>query len=458
MTTPHAPLLLVDDDRAFRQVYSTLLQAEGLTLIEADDRERAQAMFEAHTPDIVLLDLMLPPDGTVEGGLEQLRSFLAARPGVKIIVVSGAGDTHFMLQAVKSGAYDFLTKPVDPDVLLIVVQRALTRVALERQVQTLQDTLAQTRPVGGMIGRSPTFRNAIDFALRVAPTQLPVLITGENGTGKELMARTVHEHSARADAPFIVVNCGALPETLFESALFGHVKGAFTGAANRREGLFQQADTGTLFLDEVGDIPLALQVKLLRALEQGEILPVGAERTRRVDVRIVSATNRDLDTMQREGNFREDLYWRLKGTEIRLPALRERSSDIPLLATHFLNLSAPLCADGRARTLSPAVEHVMTSHRWPGNLRELRFEMQRASIMAGERHALEPTDLSFVEHAHTTRATPSQTLADKVADLERREIEAALAQHHGNRTHAAAALGLSRQGLLNKIARYRLEG
>ncbi len=445
-------LLLVDDDAAFRRVYGGLLREAGYEVTEADDRGSADAAAAGHP--VVLLDLMLPPDGSARGGLEQLQRLRAAHSNARIIVVSGAGDLPIMLEAVRAGAYDFLTKPVDPDVLLVVVQRAVEKVALERRIDALQNSLDHAAPEGTLLGRSPAFTAALDLAKRVAASDLPVLITGENGTGKELMARAVHDNSGRRAGPFVVVNCAGLPDTLLESSMFGHEKGAFTGAHRKRAGLFAEADGGTLFLDEVGDMPPALQVKLLRALESGEILPVGADRPQRVDVRIVSATNRDLDAMLLRQEFREDLYWRIKGAEVRLPALRERASDLPLLAAHFLSRHRSLSPDGRPKQLSDDALSVMVAHEWPGNLRELRHEMQRATVLAGDRMAIEPADLAFT--ASTRSSGPARTLQEKIEALERREIEIALSTHHNNRTHAAKALGLSRQGLLKKLARYDL--
>ncbi len=451
-------ILLVDDDSAFRRVYSKLLTGEGLSVELADDRPSARNAFAQGDFDVVLLDLMLPPDGSVQKGLEQLAEFLSERPDTKVIVVSGAGDTRFMVEAVKEGAFDFLTKPVDPDVLLIVVERALTRVRLERQVESLQNSLVQTRPDGTMIGQSPAFEAAVQMAERVARSELPVLVTGANGTGKELMARSIHEHSPRRKAAFVAVNCGALPENLLESTLFGHKKGAFTGASRDRKGVFAEADGGTLFLDEIGDMPLSLQVKLLRTLESGEIHPVGADRPQSVDVRIISATNRDLDELQETGEFREDFYWRIKGAEIKLPPLRERPEDIALLARHFLNKAAALATDGQARTLSDAARDALLSHEWPGNLRELRHEMQRATVLMGDRDKLVPSDLSFMSKSDAGQPLDGESsLHDKVEALERREIRAVLTRHDGNRTRAADELGLSRQGLLNKLERYEID-
>jgi DNA-binding NtrC family response regulator len=451
-------LLLVDDDAAFRKVYGALLRENGFTVREAADRAAASAALAEGAFEVVLLDLMLPPDGTPEAGLEQLAQMLGHWPATKVIVVSGAGDVRHMLQAVRTGAYDFLTKPVDPDVLLIVVRRALARVALERQVEALQDSLAQARAQGAMVGQSPSFLQALQLAERVAGSDLPVLVTGENGTGKELLARSIHERSRRAARAFVPVNCGALPEALLESVLFGHVKGAFTGAHKDHRGLFAEADGGTLFLDEMGDMPLPLQIKLLRAIESGEILPVGADRPVHVDVRLVSATNRDLPALQASGAFREDLYWRIKGVEIRLPALGERAGDVPLLARHFLNQCAHLSGDGRPRLLSDEALEALCAHRWAGNLRELRHEMQRATVLSGARREIQAEDFSFsAEKAAPAPPPASGSLQQKVEALERREIGEALKRFSNNRTRAAEALGLSRQGLLKKLERFGLQ-
>jgi DNA-binding NtrC family response regulator len=452
-----APLkvLLVEDDAAFRRVYGPLLRDAGFEVTEAADRPAARAALDKQAFPIVLLDLMLPPDGAVEQGLQQLEATLARHPATKVIVVSGAGDVRHMLQAVRVGAYDFLTKPIDPDVLLVVVQRAVARIGLEQEVERLKTSLAQAKPEGSMMGESPAFRQALTLAERIAGSDLPVLLTGENGTGKELLARTLHQKSRRRDGPFVAVNCGALTESLLESSLFGHVKGAFTGATKDHKGLFAEADHGTLFLDEIGDMTPALQVKALRAIEYGELLPVGADRPVHVDARVISATNKDLVEAQRSGAFREDLYWRIKGAEIRLPPLRERAGDVPLLAKHFLNQSAHLCPDGRPRLLSDAAAESLVAHPWPGNIRELRHEMQRASVLAGERREIQPEDLSFTGSERPGPAPAGGgTLQQKIELLERRELEDALRRFNDNRTHAAQHLGLSRQGLLKKLERY----
>lgn len=460
MTDRHDRILLVDDDSAFRSVYATLLEDVGYTIDQADDRPSAREKFAAFPYSVVLLDLMLPPDGSVKYGIEMLSEFLAKRPDVKVIVISGAGDVNFMLQAVRRGAYDFLTKPADPDVVEVVVQRAVSLARLEDNISRLRGELDRVRPSSAMLGKSPAFQNLLAMAERVAPSDLPVLITGEHGTGKELMARTIHERSSRADKDFIAVNCGALSESLLESTLFGHVKGAFTGASKDRKGLFARAHGGTLFLDELGDMPSPLQVKVLRAVEYGEFIPVGADDPVHVDVRLISATNRDLGAMQAEGAFREDLFWRIRGAEIALPPLRERPEDIELIATHFLNLASSLCPDGRPRQLSPDAVSALLLHKWPGNIRELRHEIQRASVMAGPRVMLEPEDFSFGASFAPRDAGAGgepETLQAKIQRLERNEIRASLERCGGNRTHVARELGLSRQGLLNKMERYGIE-
>ena len=453
------PVLLIDDDQAFRRVYVGVLKSAGHEVIEADDRPTATEAMNTHTPSAVVLDLMLPPDGTPEGGIDQLRGIIDRHPGTKVIVASGAGDVRYMVEAVKRGAYDFLTKPVDPDALLIVVERALARANLEAQLRTLEDQLAEATAAGSMIGSSAPFLDCVRLAERVSASDLPVLITGENGTGKELLARSVHGWSRRADGPFVAVNCGAIPDTLMESTFFGHTKGAFTGATADRPGLFNEADGGTLFLDELGDMPPTLQVKVLRALESGEILPVGATRPSHVDVRVVSATNKDLEALEKTGEFREDLYWRIKGVQVHLPPLRERGTDVPLLAVHFLNRARHLTMDGTPRVLSDAAAEALASHGWPGNLRELRHEMQRATVLCGARRAIEPEDLSFTgaDRPEPVIGGVGASLPDQVEALERRLIAASLSEHSGNRSATARALGISRQGLLKKMDRYGIE-
>ena len=465
MTQPaiSEPLLLVDDDAAFRDVYRELLTDEGYAVAQAGTAPEALAQFRRSGARLVILDLMLPPSGRSEEGAALADTFLAERPGAKVIVVSGAGETPLALHLVQRGAYDFLAKPVDPDVLLAVVARAAARLTLEDRVAELERSLlSQASGAGGLLGSAPPFVEARTLCERAAPTDVPVLITGASGTGKEVFARYLHARSRRAKGPFIAINCGALAPALLESTLFGHKRGAFTGAVLDAPGLFAEAHGGTLFLDELGDMDPALQVKLLRVLETGEVLPVGASRPGTVDVRIVSATHRPLAEMLAAKTFRDDLYWRVRGIEIALPRLADRVGDLPVLAQHFLNQARALVPRAAAATLSPGALRRLEAHAWPGNLRELRHEMQRALVMGAGRGEILEEDLSPalrrpVAAGSVVEASEGATLEEKIAALERREIAAALAATSGNRSHTATRLGLSRQGLLNKMDRYGLK-
>ncbi|HVY48535.1 MAG TPA: sigma-54 dependent transcriptional regulator [Minicystis sp.] len=465
MSAPAEAVLLVDDDPGFRDVYRQLLEGDGFRVAQAGNAAAALDAFERSGARLVVLDLMLPPSGRPEEGAAVCERFLAARPGAKIIVASGAGDTQLALRLVQRGAYDFLAKPVDPDVLLAVVARAAARLALEDRVTELERSLAAGASAdAGPLGGAPAFLAAKELCERAAPTDVPVLITGASGTGKEVFARYLHAKSRRAAGPFVAVNCGALGETLLESTLFGHKKGSFTGAVKDAPGLFVEADGGTLFLDELGDMPASLQVKLLRALETGDVLPVGASKPVHVDVRLVSATHRPLEAMIKERAFRDDLYWRVRGIEVALPALADRVGDLPLLAQHFLNQARALVPRAAAAALSPGALRRLEAYAWPGNLRELRHEMQRALVMAAGRAEIFEEDLSPALRAPAVAAALARegaadgaTLEEKITLLERREIAAALEATSGNKSQAAARLGLSRQGLLNKLERYGLK-
>lgn len=450
-------LLLVDDDAGLRRGLAELL-ATTYEVSEAGRPDAALTAFEAHPVRLVVLDLMLPPSQSPEEGARLLDAMVARRPGAKIVVVSGTGETRLPLTLLGRGAHDFLTKPVDPDVLEAVLARAAARLALEDRVTELErDHVAEG---SGLLGDAPAFVAARTLAERAAPTDIPVLLTGASGTGKEVFARHVHARSHRRDRPFVAVNCGALAPSLLESTLFGHKKGAFTGATSDAPGLFVAARGGTLFLDEIGDLGLELQVKLLRALEAGEVLPVGAHAPVPVDVRIVAATHRPLATMVEERTFRDDLYWRLRGIEVELPRLADRPGDLAVLAQHFLNLARTLVPGSRGARLSAEALRVLEEHAFPGNLRELRNEMQRALVMAGGRAEILAEDLSPSiraprrEAPAPARSEEGGTLEEKIAALERRELRAALDETGGNKSKAAERLGLSRQGLLNKLARH----
>ena len=444
-------VLLVDDDASLRKVLSEILRAERYEVVEAASGPEAEAQFAAHAPRLVVLDLMLPPAGTAEAGGALMRRLLERHPAAKIIVVSGTGDTALALGLVRTGAYDFLAKPVDPDVLLSVLGRARARLELEDRVGELEQKFAATPE--GLVGRSAPFQDVISLVEKVAPTEVPVLITGETGTGKEVIARLLHARSRRASKPFLAVNCGALVPTLLESTLFGHKKGAFTGAVADTRGLFVEADGGTLFLDEIGDLEAGLQVKLLRVLENGEVLAVGSSKSVNVNVRILSATHQPL-----KEKLRDDLYWRIRGVEVSLPRLADRHGDLPVLAQHFLTHARALVPGHVNPRLSPAALRVLESATWPGNLRQLKHEMQRALVLAGARDEILPEDLSPELTAQAPASADADlTLEGKISALERTELSRALAETGGNKSHAAEKLGLSRQGLLNKLSRHGLK-
>ena len=447
-------LLLVDDDASLRKVLAEVLRAEGYEVLEAGNVAAAEAAF-AEQPRLVVLDLMLPPTNTPEAGGALMQKLLEARPLTKIVVVSGTGDTAFTLALVRKGAYDFLSKPVDPDVLAAVVARAAARLALEDRVGELETSLtAQSTTLAGLIGSSPVFLEAVKLAEKIAPSSIAVLIAGDSGTGKEVFARFIHARSGRAGKPFIAVNCGALTASLLEATLFGHRKGSFTGAVSDAKGLFVEADRGTLFLDEIGDLEPALQAKLLRALESGEVLAVGASKPTQVDVRIISATHQPLSQRITEGKFRDDLYWRIRGVEVTLPKLADRPGDVTLLAQHFLSAARALVPGHTTPRLSASVVRRLEAHPWPGNLRELKHELQRALVMAAGRDEILEEDLSAGLRSPPAAAAPTDTLDEKIAALERTELQRALTQTGGNKSQAAVLLGLSRQGFLNKLARY----
>jgi DNA-binding NtrC family response regulator len=450
-------VLIVDDDPGFREVWRQLLEQDGFAVVEAGTAGDGFARLTASDARLVVLDLMLPPSGRAEAGAELCRRIVAHRPEAKVIVVSGAGDVPLALSLLRDGAYDFLAKPVDPDVLLAVMQRAAARLALEDRVRELESRLG-ARDDASVLGQAPAVIAARNLCDRLAPTDVPVLLTGESGTGKEVFARRLHGRSRRAERPLIAVNCGALSASLLESTLFGHKRGAFTGAVADAPGVFVEADRGTLFLDELGDLELGLQAKLLRALESGEVMPVGSSRAIQVDVRLICATNRKLPAMIADGKFRDDLYWRVRGVEIELPRLADRPGDLALLAQHFVNLARTLVPGARAARLAPEALRALEAHPWPGNLRELRHEMQRALVMAAGRDEILVDDLSpsVARPAPVTSEPAGATLEAKIFALERAELAAAMAATGGNKAQAAVRLGLSRQGLLNKLARHGL--
>jgi DNA-binding NtrC family response regulator len=436
-----ARILLVDDDRAFRVTTGALLENEGHSVAGADGAEEAVRALDSARFDLMLLDLRMPGlDGITL--LEVLRS---RGLGIPILMISGFGTVDAAVQALQSGADDFLTKPIEPEVLIARVHQLLAR-------RPAPDGGSEDPP-DGLVGRSPAMREVYRAIRQVAPTEATVLIAGETGTGKELVARAIHQLSPRSARPFVAVNCAALAEGVLESELFGHVRGAFTGAVADRIGLFRSAEGGTLFLDEIGDVSPAVQRRLLRVLQEREIIPVGSSTPRHVDVRIIAATHRDLSAEVKAGRFRDDLLYRVDVFRIPLPPLRERPGDVPLLVQHFLG------AVGRARgngapTCSPLALRMLEAYDWPGNVRELVSALESALIRAGDR-AVEPIHLR--EEVRAAVGSGGRFTSQDTPEQEARRIRAALEQSDGVRSRAASLLGMGRTTLWRKMRQYGIE-
>jgi len=442
-----SPLLIVDDDDEIRTQMRWAL-ADSYEIIQAQDRSSALKAFDGRHPLVILLDLGLPPNtATPEEGLATLSEILERDPRAKVIVITGQEDKDIALQAIGSGAYDFLGKPVDIDILEPILKRAFHVASLEREFSRLR----RSQPIDdfeGMLGSSSSMETVFSSIRKVATADAPVLVLGESGTGKEMVARAIHARSRRAKEPFIALNCSAIPETLLESELFGHEKGSFTGAHAQHLGRIEHAHGGTLFLDEIGEISAAIQVKLLRFLQEQRIERVGGRGEIEVDVRVVAATNADLTKAMAAGNFREDLYYRLGVIEIQLPALRDRENDIALLAQHFLQLYAGQSGKTGLSLTRNAV-NAITRHDWPGNVRELQNKIRRAVIM-GERKQLTALDLELSNKEGQAKPT---TLKDAREELERMMIRTALKRHRDRIAPAANELGISRPTLYDLMAK-----
>jgi len=439
---PKPQVLIVDDEPNVRRVLGTLLEQSGYATRRAESGEQALALVRVQDPDLVLTDLKMPG----MDGLELLRRLKLSFPEIPVIVLTAHGTIETAVEAMKLGAYDFLTKPFDKPQVAERVAAALGQA--ERARRELRGPVAGAH--AGFVGNNAEIERLRRVIEKVAPTSSTVLILGETGTGKELVAEALHELSPRAARPLIRINCGALPEHLVESELFGHERGAFTGAERAKPGRFELADGGTLFLDEIGELPPAAQVKLLRVLQDGVIDRLGGTEPQRVDVRLIAATHRDLGNDVAEGRFREDLLYRLKVIELRVPPLRERPDDIALLAECFLDRQAERLARPRPR-LSPEALAALTAQLWPGNVRELEHAIERAVLLA-ESDCLTPSDFGLGEAEATTPPSSLKEAARAAAaETERRMIRAALELTVGNVTHAAERLGLSRRGLQLKM-------
>ena len=454
-------ILVVDDEPGLRHTLTQILAGEEHDVSAAPHGAAALEALAANDADLVLCDVRMPE----MDGLAFLDRYRARGGRALIVMMSAYGDDDAAIDAMQRGAYDFITKPFRADQVILVVRKAIERERLRRRVEELSGELESIRGVEGIVGGSAAMRRILDLARKVARHPSTVLVTGESGTGKEVIARFVHRESARAGTAFVAVNCAAIPESLLESELFGHARGSFTGATAERRGLFEEADGGTLFLDEIGEIPVALQVKLLRALQEGEVRRVGESVSRPVDVRLLAATSRDLEGDVATGRFRSDLYYRINVVRLHLPPLRDRREDIGPLARHFLTVHARRLRVGTAPpALTPAALRHLEEHGWPGNVRELENAIERALVMSdGER--IDDVHLASGAHPAVTGATngaaPDGTSADlsvkrRTAALERTLIAEALERTGGNRTRAAQLLDLSHRALLYKIREYGL--
>jgi len=448
-------VLIVDDDASMRHLLSVILNDRGYEAAAVATAEDALKELDARDYDLVLTDLRMPG----MGGLALVRELHRERADQLVIVMSAYGTHDTALEAMKAGAYDYLPKPFKPDDVVLVLRKAEERERLARENRRLRSELGAAFPIDGLVVRSEAMHELVRQLRRVAPQKTTVLLQGESGTGKELFARALHDLSPRASFPFVAVNCGAIPAELLESELFGHVKGAFTDARRDKKGLAAEADGGTLFLDEVAELPLGLQVKLLRFLQEEELRPVGDHRARRVDVRVVAATSRDLEREVKAGAFRDDLFWRLNVVALRLPPLRERPEDVGPLAAHFLARYARLRPELSGFAFTAGALEALGAHRWPGNVRELEHAVERAVVLA-ERPEIGEGDLPASVRA-TAPAQPrvrgeDLSLRRAIHELEEQLVRAALERTGGNRTRAAELLDISYRALLYKIKEYGL--
>jgi two-component system, NtrC family, response regulator len=438
-----AKLLIVDDDEAIRTQMRWAL-SQNYDVCFAEDRRGALEVYEANSPAVTLLDMGLPPrPNECDEGMAALSDILATDRSAKVIVISGQSEKRNAIQAVGAGAYDFLCKPVQMEELELLLRRCIYLVDLEKEYRELEQS-RQSEVFEEMLGISPQMQSVFSFIRKVAGANVPVLLLGESGTGKEMAAAAIHRRSGRKDGPFVAINCNAIPENLLESELFGHEKGAFTGAHIQRKGLLETASGGTLFLDEIGELPPAIQVKLLRFLQEQRFQRVGGRQEIQVDTRLVAATNADLKQLVESGKFREDLYFRIAVVTLRLLPLRERGEDMIFLAREFLQRYAAQSGHGNA-VFAPDALRAIIRYSWPGNVRELQNRVKRAVIMSsGSRLAAKDLEL---DERNGVSASSARTLKHAREQVERDMIQQALKRHSGRITAAAADLGVSRPTL-----------
>ncbi len=448
-------VLVVDDEENITLVLRTYLKKHGYDVEVAGDGEVALRMIDSFGPDVILTDVRMPQ----MGGLDLLATLRAKQNTATVIVMSAYGNIDLALEAIKSGAYDYISKPFKPEEVLLALRKAEERETLKRENRVLREQVRQDHKFESILAKSSVMDELFRTIAKIAEFKTTVLITGESGVGKELVARAIHARSVRKQAPFIAINCGAIPENLLESELFGHRKGAFTDATTDRRGLFEEASGGTLFLDEMGELPLALQVKLLRVLQDETIRRLGDSRDVRVDVRIIAATHRDLVAETKAGRFREDLFYRINVLPLHIPPLRERREDIPLLLEHFIERNNARLGTS-TRGLSPDARKLLLEYPWPGNVRELENTIERAMVLS-EGDMLQATDLperlrQAFDPVQMQLQTGELSIKKTTAAIEEILIRRALQKTSGNRTRAAEVLEISHRALLYKIKDYNI--
>ncbi len=441
-------ILIVDDDRAHRTMLRTLLSGWGYQVTEAADGSEAIDEVGKGPFDLVLMDIRM----AVVSGLEALAEIKALNPAIPVVLMTAYASVETAVDALKKGAYDYLIKPLDFDELKLALNRAMEHSSLRKENLQLRENLGTLFDRRSIIGRSEIITNLLDTVAQIAPTEASVLLTGESGTGKEMIAGAIHFNSMRKEGPFIKINCAALTETLLESELFGHERGSFTGADRRKEGKFKQADHGTLFLDEVSEMSLAMQVKLLRVLQERELTRVGGEEVIKVDVRIIAATNRDLLQEIEAGRFRDDLFYRLNVITLNVPALRERREDIPLLAHQFLTMFAEKNRKPLKGFTPQAMDH-MLRHDWPGNVRELMNSIERGVVLSRGEY-LDTPDLALVVRPSAAQIPDIQ--GQPLEEVEKAAILRTLEQANGNKSETARRLGITRRTLHQKLKKFGL--
>ncbi len=449
-------ILIVDDDTAHLAMLQTVLKSLGHTIDTAMDGKDAITGVEETPYDLVLMDVRMANIG----GMEALEKIRKRNPAIPVIIMTAYSSVDKAVEAMKLGAYDYLTKPLNFDDLKLTIERAMSHLHLTRENADLKKRISADAGFSRIIGTSPAMKAVLETARIAAPTDATILITGDSGTGKELFARAIHDQSPRKTNKLVAINCTALNETLLESELFGHEKGAFTGADKKRDGLFLHADKGTVFLDEIGDIPPSMQAKLLRAIQEREIHRIGSDRPIRIDVRIIVATNKHLEQEVKEGRFREDLFYRLNVIHIRIPALEERPDDIPLLAQHFLNRYAQKNRKP-FKGFTPVAMDALVKHSWPGNVRELENAIERAVILSMGQYISEkdlPGDV-VKNHGldHGSQTSLTELGGKSLDEVETMALIQTLKQTKGNKTEAAKLLDITRTTLNNKIKKYGLD-